>query len=79
MLNDVSQVRKDLSEIVGSKILLETSKGRQKSARAAGTIENIYPSIFTISLDPTQERPKRTVSYSYTDILTKSVEITLME
>ena len=75
--NDVSTVRKDISQIVGSKVMLETNKGRQKALVFSGTIENAYPSIFTISLDSSAAGPKRTVSYNYTDILTKSVEITV--
>ena len=73
--NDVSQVRKDISQHVGSKVMLETNKGRQKSLTHSGTIENAYPSIFTILLDT--NGPRRTVSYSYTDLLTKSVELTV--
>lgn len=79
MANDVLQVKKDLSQIVGSKVMLETNKGRQKSARSSGVVENVYPAIFTIALDATSTTPRRTVSYSYTDVLTRTVEITLLE
>jgi uncharacterized protein Veg len=75
--NDVSTVRKDISQIVGSKVMLETNKGRQKALVFSGTIENAYPSIFTIALDSSASGSKRTVSYNYTDILTRSVEITV--
>ena len=75
MRNDVTQVRQNISQHIGSKVMLETNKGRQKSSVASGIIENAYPSIFTILLDGSG--PSRTVSYSYTDILTKSVEITV--
>lgn len=75
--NDVSQVRKNILQHVGSKVMLETNKGRQKSLTHSGIIENAYPSIFTILLDSSSTGPKRTVSYSYTDVLTKSVEITV--
>ncbi|MDR2183768.1 MAG: Veg family protein [Clostridiales bacterium] len=73
----MSTVRKDISQIVGSKVMLETNKGRQKALVFSGTIENAYPSIFTISLDSGAAGSKRTVSYNYTDILTRSVEITV--
>jgi uncharacterized protein Veg len=75
--NDVTQVRRNISQHIGSKVMLETNKGRQKSMVASGTIENAYPSIFTISLDHDGAGLKRTVSYSYTDVLTKSVELTV--
>jgi len=74
--NDVTQIRRNIAEHVGSKVMLETNKGRQKSLVTSGTIENTYPAIFTILLDQ-NAGAKRTVSYSYTDILTKNVEITV--
>jgi len=74
--NDVTQIRRNLSEIVGSKVMLETNKGRQKAAVSSGTIKDTYPSVFTVLLD-TAVGPKRTVSYSYTEVLTKNVEITV--
>ena len=73
---DVTQVRRNISQHIGSKVVLETNKGRQKSMVASGTIENAYPAIFTILLDDAAGL-KRTVSYSYTDVLTKSVELTV--
>ena len=74
--NDVTQVRKSISRYVGAKVTLETNKGRQKSSVYSGTIENAYPSVFTVLLD-SNSGSKQTVSYSYTDVLTKSVEVTV--
>lgn len=76
MRNDVTLVREDILQYVGSKVMVETNKGRQKALVHSGTIANAYPSIFTILLD-SSSGPKRTVSYNYTDVLTKSVEITV--
>ena len=74
--NDITCVRKDIARFIGSKVKLESAKGRQKSVVNRGTIEKVYPSIFTILLD---ELPQRTISYSYTDVLTNSVSIELCE
>ena len=76
MKNDVSLVRKNILQHVGSKVMLETNKGRQKALVHSGTIENAYPSVFTVLLD-SGTGSGRTVSYNYTDILTKSVELTV--
>jgi len=76
MRNDVSLVRQNISQHVGSKVMLETNKGRQKALVFSGTIESAYPSVFTILLD-SGGGARRTVSYNYTDVLTKSVEITV--
>lgn len=78
MKNDVSNVKKDIEKFVGSRIKLEASKGRQKITTKEGIIENAYQSIFIVQL---YEKclPTGKVSYSYTDILTKAIEITICD
>ncbi|MCL2753855.1 MAG: Veg family protein [Defluviitaleaceae bacterium] len=78
-INDVMQVRNNITQYVGQKVRLQTNKGRQKSLVSSGTIESVYPSVFTIMLDDSINGSGRTVSYSYTDVLTKSVQITVFE
>jgi len=76
--NNVSRVRSDISRFIGSKVKLESNKGRSKAIVTEGVLENTYPSIFTIRLDDTEEKT-RTVSFSYTEILTRTVELTVFE
>ncbi|MCL2575410.1 MAG: Veg family protein [Defluviitaleaceae bacterium] len=75
--NDVTSVRNSIAQHVGQRVTLETNKGRQKSMVSSGTIQSAYPAIFTILLDDIGQGSGRTVSYSYTDVLTKSVELTV--
>jgi len=74
---DVSQVRSDIQRIIGSTVELETNKGRHKSVIRRGIVSNAYPSIFTIKLNSGSN--SRNLSFSYTDVLTNTVEITLCE
>ena len=76
--SDVFHVRNDIQKIIGSKVKLETNKGRHKSVISRGIVSNVYPSIFTIQLYEGPD-PSRKLSFSYTDVLTNSVEITLCE
>ena len=76
--SDVFHVRKDIQKIIGSKVKLETNKGRHKSVISRGIVSNVYPSIFTIQLNEGPD-PSRKLSFSYTDVLTNAVEITLCE
>ena len=76
--SDVSHVRMDIQKIIGSKVKLETNKGRHKSVVNRGIVTNVYPSIFTIQLNEGPD-PSRRLSFSYTDVLTNTVEITLCE
>lgn len=76
--NDVFHVRTDIQKIIGSKVRLETNKGRHKSVVSRGIVSNVYPSIFTVQLSEGPD-PSRKLSFSYTDVLTNAVEITLCE
>ena len=79
--NDVFHVRSDIQRNIGSKVRLETNKGRHKSVINKGIISNVYPSIFTIQLSegPDDSTSNRKLSLSYTDVLTNTVEITLCD
>jgi len=76
--SDVAHVRSDIQKIIGSTVKLETNKGRHKSVVNTGVVSNVYPSIFTIQLSEGSEASRK-LSFSYTDVLTNTVEITLCE
>ena len=75
---DVFHVRSDIQRIVGSRVRLETNKGRQKSVVSSGVVSSAYPSIFVVQLYEGQD-PSRKLSFSYTDVLTNAVEVTLCD
>lgn len=68
---NINEVKKNIEGCVGQKVLLRGSLGRNKSFEKEGTLVNTYPNIFVVKMDDSQ----RNVTYSYTDILTKSVEL----
>ncbi len=74
--NTLSLIRSNVDSYVGERVVLKANKGRKKISIKEGIIEKTYPSIFVIRIDA--EVPEdfgRTVSYSYSDILTKSIEL----
>ncbi|NLM73566.1 MAG: Veg protein [Clostridiaceae bacterium] len=75
--NTISQIRKELENCVGKRIQLKANKGRKKIFIREGIVENVYPSIFTVKFE-NDFNSSRKVSYSYTDILTRTVEIKVM-
>jgi uncharacterized protein Veg len=75
---DVFLVKNDIESRLGSKVKLESNKGRHKSTVNVGIISDVYPSIFTVQLFE-GKLPSRKLSFSYTDVLTNTVEITLCE
>lgn len=77
--NDLSKIKSSLTDNVGHKVRLTAKKGRKQIVTREGVIESTYPSIFTVKLDNQSEffTSEQRVSYSYTDVLTKSVELVI--
>ncbi len=74
--SDLFQIKKNIETCIGEKVQLKANKGRKKAFIKEGVIENSYPSIFIIKFENEYETTRR-VSYSYTDILTKAVELVI--
>ena len=72
--SDLFQIKKDIETCIGEKVQLKANKGRKKAFIREGVLENTYPSIFIVKFENDYETTRR-VSYSYTDILTKAVEL----
>lgn len=79
--NDLVKIKSSLSDNVGSKVRLKSKRGRKQVIEREGVIESTYPSIFVVKLDKYNDIPtsERRVSYSYADVLTKSVELIICE
>ena len=77
-MTDLSNVKNDIQRIIGSTVQLETNKGREKAVVRKGVVSNVYPSIFTVILNDGRNT-SRSMSFSYTDVLTNTVQITLCE
>ncbi len=77
--NQLERIKAGIKKNIGNRVKLTLKNGRKTSTIKKGVIESIYPSIFIVKLDPGSEREKaeRRVSYSYTDILTKNIELVL--
>lgn len=68
----LASIKKDIESHVGEKVTLKANGGRRKILINKGTIEKVYPSIFVIRLE---DDTRRTVTYSYSDVLTKTVQL----
>ena len=71
-LNTLSVIKRDIERHVGEKVVLKANGGRRKVLVNNGVLEKTYPSIFVIRLDSDTQR---TVTYSYSDVLTNTVQI----
>lgn len=71
-LRTLASIKKDIESHVGEEVTLKANGGRRKVLVNRGRIEQTYPSIFVIRLE---DDTQRTVTYSYSDVLTKTVQI----
>ena len=69
--NDIMNLKTDLGEKIGQKIIVKGTLGRSKPYEQEATIEKTYPNIFVVRY----EENKRSVTYTYTDVLTRAVEV----
>ncbi|RIV21772.1 Veg protein [Alicyclobacillaceae bacterium I2511] len=74
--NALHDIKKSLDGLIGEKVLLRANGGRRKTIERMGVLEETYPSVFVVKLDPPDGSFKR-VSYSYADVLTETVELML--
>ena len=72
---DIANLKTDIIEKVGQKIIVKGSLGRSKAFEKEATIEKAYPNIFVVKY----EENDRNVTYSYTDILTRTVEVEVFD
>ncbi|QIL46126.1 hypothetical protein G7081_03095 [Vagococcus coleopterorum] len=74
MPTTLATIKKEMESRIGSKITLVAQTGRKRQTRHSGTLTETYPAVFIVDLDQDDKSCER-VSYSYTDILTQTVEI----
>lgn len=74
--NTLSEIKSTLDSYIGKKIRLKANSGRRKTIERTGILEETYPSVFIVKLDEDHHAFER-VSYSYADVLTESVELTI--
>ncbi len=74
---DVNKVRNAVVNHTGKKVKIRINRGRHRIDEAEGFISETYPSVFTIKTFENKGMPERIMAYSYTDVFTKDVELTL--
>lgn len=72
--SNLSQIKKDIDTCIGERVQLIANGGRKKAYVKEGILESTYPNIFVVKLENEYEASRR-VTYSYTDVLTKAVEL----
>jgi len=73
-VNVLQRIREDLKECLGEKLKVRANKGRKVVVENMAVLEETYPHVFVVRVDA-KTAPGQRISYSYTDIITKTVEL----
>jgi uncharacterized protein Veg len=68
------RIREDLNECLGDRLKVRANKGRKIVIENLAVLEETYPHVFVVRVE-TKTSPSQRVSYSYADIITKTVEL----
>lgn len=74
---DVNKVRNAVKNHTGKKVKVRINRGRHRIDETEGIISETYSSIFLVTTIGNNDMPVKTMSYSYTDVLTRDVELIL--
>ncbi|GBG05434.1 Veg family protein [Lactobacillus rodentium] len=74
----LNSIKQDLDSHIGESLVVVAQAGRKKVTRRKGTLTKTYRAVFVVDLDQDQNNFER-VSYSYTDLLTKNIELEFEE
>ncbi|MFD1317754.1 Veg family protein [Loigolactobacillus zhaoyuanensis] len=70
----LASIKANLDSKVGKKMMVVAQAGRKKVTKRKGILHETYPSVFVVDLDQEENAFER-VSYSYADLLTKTIKI----
>jgi uncharacterized protein Veg len=71
----IEDIRQQLESNVGKKVFIRANKGRRRYLETEGVLVETYPKLFVVNLDQTNAVRRR--SYTYADVLTQNVQITI--
>lgn len=69
--SDISDVKTDLIDRVGQKIIIKGTLGKNKDFEKECTLEKAYSNFFLVK----DEKNERVLTYTYTDLLTRNIEM----
>lgn len=72
--SELHLIKANIEGLIGKKVRITANKGRKKSTVREGYLEEVYPHVFVVKLN-NEFNSTRKVSFNYTDVLTKTVEL----
>ena len=75
--SDLEMCKAKFEELIGKRIVCKTNGGRKRIITYIGTVEHCYPNVFTM-LCNNEAGKQSIVSFSYIDVLTRTVRVGIM-
>lgn len=75
---DILRVRSSVDQNIGNKVKIRANRGHHKIDVTEGIIRETYPSIFLVEVENKLDDTTQKISFSYTDVLTKDVQMQLI-
>ncbi len=73
--DDISNLREDIEEKQGQKIIVKGSLGRSRFFEKEATLEKAYPNLFVVKYN----KEEGNATYSYTDVLTRTIDLQVFD
>ena len=77
MPSSLQDIKTKIDAHVGQEVTIVAQAGRKKITERSGILRSTFPSLFVVELD--EDANFEHASYSYTDILTKNIDITFAD
>ncbi|MBD5431308.1 Veg family protein [Lactobacillus agrestimuris] len=74
MPTSINTIKSKLDSHLGDNLTVVAQAGRKKITKRHGVLKETFPAVFVVDLDQ-EESNYEHVSYSYTDLLTKNIEL----
>ena len=76
---DIKSIRSEVYQHMGRKVKVKTNLGRNRVGITEGIIAETYPSIFLVQIEADGDIPRRKISYSYNDVITREIELVVYQ
>jgi len=70
---EMDAIKLQILALRGNRVVMYINKGRKKIIKLAGTVVDVYPSVFTVKIEGSKSLDIQ--SYSFSDILTGDVRL----
>lgn len=71
-------IKREIGNQIGKRVVFKANRGRKRYITRKGVIESVYPSLFAIRVEH-KDKPDRTITFTYSDVLTNTVQLKLYE